>query len=474
MLPLTDTLAAAESKAEDDSLREELKGKKRKLSLANCGVCGYEEAKYRCPGCLKHSCSLACVKKHKEQSGCSGLRDKTAYVALSKMDEMNLLSDYRFLEDTGRMADSANRNALVHRPHINFKAKRLTAQARRLNITLKFLPNHFTKSRENSTICLTKENRFLWHVKLLFPQSSSEFTERRVSDDHTLEQILTPYIHPTESEPVRRQKLKMYVHSPMDHIRVFMKVEGRKANSVRYHELDVAKTLKENLKFKLVIEYPSLHIVLKDLCQDYPLKETAEAVSAHGGSDADGAGQGDGRREEGGPGVSEAHLLLPLLRSSPETDPPKEKRAKMEPKDLEDGEIEDSEEEQNVKADEVVKECVAYGDNNNEMPVEGFHGDSQNSNCPNDGNVLGQTEAGGCSIGETGIAATETLEITKETEKETLSQSMLSADLPSSCPVNKDELPVNVDVNHDNELVADISDDKMVEDTVSNPPTQDA
>ena len=36
--------------------------------------------------------SLMCVKKHKEESGCSGLRDKTAFVALSKFDEMNLLN----------------------------------------------------------------------------------------------------------------------------------------------------------------------------------------------------------------------------------------------------------------------------------------------------------------------------------------------------------------------------------------------
>lgn len=28
----------------------------------------------------------------------------------------------------------------------------------------------------------------------------------RVSDKQTLEQILTPYIHPTESDPVTRQK----------------------------------------------------------------------------------------------------------------------------------------------------------------------------------------------------------------------------------------------------------------------------
>ncbi|KAK6308766.1 hypothetical protein J4Q44_G00202290 [Coregonus suidteri] len=95
-------------------------------------------------------------KKRKEESGCSGFRDKMAFVALSKIDEINLLSDNRFLEDIGRIADSTNRDALVCGPPINLRAKRLTAQARRMNITLRFLPNTFTKSRENSTICLKK------------------------------------------------------------------------------------------------------------------------------------------------------------------------------------------------------------------------------------------------------------------------------------------------------------------------------
>lgn len=102
-----------------------------------------------------------------------------------------------------------------------------------------------------------REKRFMWHLKLIFPQSSTEFSQRRwvtqqysisliidpsnfllkhqcwlsvsvsvlrrrtccwrehfntylfcfrVSDRQTLEQILTPYIHPTESDPVTRQK----------------------------------------------------------------------------------------------------------------------------------------------------------------------------------------------------------------------------------------------------------------------------
>lgn len=41
--------------------------------------------------------SLLCVKKHKEDSGCSGVRNKTAFVALSHFDEMTLLSGENLL-----------------------------------------------------------------------------------------------------------------------------------------------------------------------------------------------------------------------------------------------------------------------------------------------------------------------------------------------------------------------------------------
>ncbi|XP_047444280.1 box C/D snoRNA protein 1 isoform X3 [Mugil cephalus] len=280
IVPTAHTMMSSAESRVDDSEHDE-RGTKRKISLSSCGVCGSDEAKYRCPACLTHSCSLLCVRKHKEDSGCSGVRNKTAFVTLSHFDEMNLLSDYRFLEDTGRFADSATRDNLIQVPRITLKAKKLAASARKMNITLRFLPVSFTKSRENSTFFLTKEKLFLWHLKLIFPQSSSEFSQRRVSDKQTLEQILTGYIHPTESDPVKRQKLKMYVQAPLDHVKVFMKAEGRKANSVRYHELDIQKSLRDNLSYKTLIEYPVLHVVLKDHWREYPLKGPGADATCH-------------------------------------------------------------------------------------------------------------------------------------------------------------------------------------------------
>ncbi|KAF3690647.1 Box C/D snoRNA protein 1 Zinc finger HIT domain-containing protein 6 [Channa argus] len=350
-LPTTDHMSAVENQDESRGDEEEQKGPKRKISLSICAVCGSEEAKYRCPGCLTLSCSLICVKKHKTDSGCGGVRDKTAFVTLSQFDEMALLSDYRFLEDTGRFADGANRDNLVRAPRTTSKAKRLASNARKMNITLRFLPVTFTRSRENSTF-FTKEKQFMWHLKLIFPQSNTEFIQRRVSDRQTLEQILTTYIHPTESDPVKRQKLKIYVNAPFDHVKVFMKAEGRKANSVRFHQLVIEKSLRDNLSYKTLIEYPVLHVVLQDHWKEYPLKGPAEPVSACSSIATKTEGV-DHERKHISPSLQGSHtprgtnIWMGTSETSPEIEPPQQKRAKREAeeKELEEGELRDSSEE---------------------------------------------------------------------------------------------------------------------------------
>ncbi|XP_070765488.1 box C/D snoRNA protein 1 [Enoplosus armatus] len=383
----TAVMSTVESQVENGGAEEELRGTKRKISLSVCGVCGSGEAKYRCPACLSHSCSLLCVKKHKEDLGCSGVRNKTAFVTLSQFDEMALLSDYRFLEDTGRFADGATRDTLIRTPRATFKAKRLAANARKINITLRFLPITFTKSRENSTVFLAKEKLFLWHLKLVFPQSSTEFSQRRVSDKQTLEQILASYVHPTESAPVTRQKLKMYVHAPFDRVKVFMKAEGRKANSVRYHELDIHKSLRDNLSYKTLIEYPVLHVVLRDHWKDYPLKGRAEPASACSKFATKNKGVDQEKEDvtrvspspQGACTPGGAIIWTGTPETSPETEPPHEKRAKREAQEEEpeEGEIMDSsdeeeEEEEEGNAEEInpfAKSCDGAKNPANDMEV---------------------------------------------------------------------------------------------------------
>ena len=77
--------------------------------FGKCEVCKDVEAKYRCPGCGLVFCSVACSRKHKEESGCTGKRDRTAFVALGEITDTVLASDYVLLEDSQRRKDAGYR-----------------------------------------------------------------------------------------------------------------------------------------------------------------------------------------------------------------------------------------------------------------------------------------------------------------------------------------------------------------------------
>ena len=55
-----------------------------------CAQCGTDVAKYRCPRCNIRTCSAGCVKAHKDDTGCTGKRDRTAYVSLREFDDRQL------------------------------------------------------------------------------------------------------------------------------------------------------------------------------------------------------------------------------------------------------------------------------------------------------------------------------------------------------------------------------------------------
>uniref|UniRef100_A0A2K6JMU6 Box C/D snoRNA protein 1 n=1 Tax=Rhinopithecus bieti TaxID=61621 RepID=A0A2K6JMU6_RHIBE len=254
-------------------------GCKRKLAMSRCETCGTEEAKYRCPRCMRYSCSLPCVKKHKAELTCNGVRDKTAYVSIQQFTEMNLLSGkLSILEDVARTADHISRDAFLKRPISNKHMYFMKNRARRQGINLKLLPSGFTKRKENSTFFDKKKQQFCWHVKLQFPQSQAEYIEKRVPDDKTINEILKPYIDPEKSDPVIRQRLKAYIRSQTG-VQILMKIEYMQQNLVRYYELDPYKSLLDNLRNKVIIEYPTLHVVLKGSNNDMKVLHQVKSES---------------------------------------------------------------------------------------------------------------------------------------------------------------------------------------------------
>ncbi|XP_022094605.1 box C/D snoRNA protein 1-like [Acanthaster planci] len=245
----------------------------------SCEICEQVKTKYTCPRCSVKTCSLHCVKRHKASTNCSGVRDKTAYVSVKDFTDRHLLSDYRFLEDVDRKAYSAITDDTPgwHPYKKKFNQLRNLCQSR--STSLKLLPPSFSRHKENTTWVNKRERVINWRVHWKFPQSDAEYIDKSVREDQTLFDILATHLDPVKGDPVHRQRLKRYCHQGFEELRLYMKVEGRPANSLRYHKLDLNAMLRENLSGKCLIEFPVIYVVLKEWADGYEAPEQVQSTS---------------------------------------------------------------------------------------------------------------------------------------------------------------------------------------------------
>lgn len=64
-----------------------------------------------------------------------------------------------------------------------------------------------------------------------------------------------------QEDPVLQEKLQFYQSSDISGVRLFLKAEEKSGK--KFFELDPSESLKENLRHKIIIEYPTIHVVLK-------------------------------------------------------------------------------------------------------------------------------------------------------------------------------------------------------------------
>jgi hypothetical protein len=139
----------------------------------NCQVCQLTASKYTCPRCSIQTCSLACVKKHKQDTDCSGVRDKTSYVPLKSYNEANMMSgkneplfdsiscnnifillDYVYLEEVSRQSDVLTRERLKANTTVKRKTQKvkgLERQVQELGIVHRTLPAGMSRHKLNQT-----------------------------------------------------------------------------------------------------------------------------------------------------------------------------------------------------------------------------------------------------------------------------------------------------------------------------------
>ncbi|KAI4501275.1 hypothetical protein M0802_003648 [Mischocyttarus mexicanus] len=173
--------------------------------------------------------------------------------------------------------------------------KRLRTCCLKNKIDLQFLPRNFTRHKENTTFLNWTTNKFFWRIEWVFPQADNliQITERAL-DTKLLATVLEEVMYPCDAlkdesdvEEVNSKlelnnKLKFYQAAQLSGSKVLLKIEKKPGPDDIYHELDISLTLRENFVKKTIIEFPRLHVVLKNHIDMYKIEESddEENVSA--------------------------------------------------------------------------------------------------------------------------------------------------------------------------------------------------
>ncbi|CAK9821788.1 Box C/D snoRNA protein 1 [Anthophora retusa] len=258
--------------------------------LEDCEVCNTDKAKYTCPKCEVRTCSLRCVNIHKKELECDGIRDKTKFVTLQSFTDLDLLSDYRLLEEVGRTVEQLKRDPFkkcTRQNSLPMHLKKLKTAAFKRKISLQFMPQHFSRHKNNTTFLNWKSNELYWRIEWIFPQAeyTKWVTEKALESTRLsslIEEILDPVKSLENKNDIEELNLRMclndrlqfYQAAGLPGVKVLLKAEKVAKSDLKFYELDVTLTLMENLENKIIIEFPVIYIVLKDHSYMYEIITT--------------------------------------------------------------------------------------------------------------------------------------------------------------------------------------------------------
>lgn len=246
--------------------------------LGYCEVCGSNKALYTCPKCEVKTCCLNCVRIHKKELQCDGIRDRTKFIRVKDFTDTDLLSDYRLLEECARFVWGVKRDEKKRYTRIDkdlpVHLYKLKMAARNRGIALQFLAQNFTRHTINTTRYHYKTNVIHWRVEWIFPNVETEplkFVDEKCAENTRLSHLLDKYLNP-ETPPFEGSKaLTFYRSAGYSGVKVLLRAEKIKGAAKKFFELDTSETLAENLSGKCIVEFPIIFIVLKDHAYNFEI-----------------------------------------------------------------------------------------------------------------------------------------------------------------------------------------------------------
>lgn len=143
----------------------------KKEKELTCSVCA-APALYTCPACGRRTCSMTCIRVHKADHHCTGVRDVAEKIPLSDFTDAQLQRDFRFLEDCRRVSANADR-LLPHARRFNFKAlppplRTLREAARRRGVVCQITSDGMVKRQSNTSRYDRLNNTIIWRCEFVF------------------------------------------------------------------------------------------------------------------------------------------------------------------------------------------------------------------------------------------------------------------------------------------------------------------
>lgn len=178
-----------------------------------CEICSINEFKYRCPGCLKKTCSLECSKSHKKLDSCTGqsynpvkyVSSETLKNADDEKHENNYLvqRDFNFLTNLKRQLevqklDGMKRNKRTlqssrnngNNNQISFKRAKYEEECSRVirrGVNCLVLPRGMYRSTLNKSRWDKNSDLFVWSIEWIVCPSNEFLSETEYNQ--------APFIH---------------------------------------------------------------------------------------------------------------------------------------------------------------------------------------------------------------------------------------------------------------------------------------
>lgn len=262
-----------------------------------CEVCEVEESRYKCPRCGKRSCSLACSKKHKLDTGCSGQVHDPGYIpsevikgADDEKKESNVLvqRDYNYLVQLRRsvevqLADGKRKNGKILRENYDPKRQRVSSDSSvttlvRRGVTCLMLPRGMQRSVQNKSKWDNTLNQFTWTLEwVVCGADDQQFTHltHRAKENESVVDGLSKAVFTKicefyglskngEEETTEKKEDRTQLIKDSDlsfYIKRFPQDIVTMCDSRELTRIDaVSSSLGETLKDQTVIEFPTIYI----------------------------------------------------------------------------------------------------------------------------------------------------------------------------------------------------------------------